>query len=214
MVVLWAMISFADIFLALVFSLLGFAITHVLIGEDVLKLKRGKFEFLLIPFGSILLMCGVLLMPLWIGTILILNSTLLLILLFVLFVKRYPSSSTRKRIRSAIFGSIKRRSNTVVETPKVETTKVEPSKPKAEKKYCPHCGSSVEMDFGFCPRCGMDVSLLESCSKCGTLRKVSKDTLFCPNCGMQKEKNTTRPPPPKKWLSINGKKEQGFEKIS
>jgi hypothetical protein len=213
-VVLWAMISFADIYLALVFSLLGYVITHVLIDEDVLKLKKGNFEFFLIPFASILLMWGVVLMPNWLGILLILNSTLLLVFLFVLFVKRYPSPANRKRIRSAIFGSIRRRNNTVVETPKGETTKAEPSKPKAEKKFCPHCGSSVEMDFGFCPRCGMDVSLLESCSKCGTLRKVSNDSLFCPNCGMQKEKKATRPPPPKKWLSLNKKNEQVFEKTS
>jgi hypothetical protein len=185
-----------------------------LIQEDVLRLKKGKFEFLLIPFGSIMLMCGIILMPLWIGTILILNSTLLLIYLFVLYVKRYPVSVTRKRNLRAMIGSVRRKNNLKKETPNVVATKTESSKPKSTKKFCPHCGSSVEMDFGFCPRCGMDVSLLESCSKCGTLRKVSKDTLYCPNCGMEKEINTTRPPPPKKWLSLNKNKAHEFEKMS
>jgi hypothetical protein len=213
-VVLWAMISFSDIYLALVFSLLGYGITHVLIDEDVLRLKRGKFEFLLIPFGSILLLCGVLLIPLWLGILLVLNSTLLLVLLIALFVKRYPSPTTHTRNLRSIIGSVRRKNNVESEVPKAEVSKAVISKLKAEKKYCPHCGSSVEMDFGFCPKCGMDVSLLESCSKCGTLRKVSKDMLYCPNCGMQKEINVTRPPPPKKWLSLNKNKAHEFEKMS
>jgi RNA polymerase subunit RPABC4/transcription elongation factor Spt4 len=68
---------------------------------------------------------------------------------------------------------------------------------QANRKFCPHCGSSVKTDFGFCPKCGKDISLLEKCSKCGILRKTSDDALFCPNCG-NLEKVETEPKEPKK----------------
>jgi uncharacterized Zn finger protein (UPF0148 family) len=69
------------------------------------------------------------------------------------------------------------------------------------------------MDFGFCPKCGMDISLLESCSKCGVLRRISDDAIFCPNCGNQKTPKV-EDSPVKKRFSLNRKNEPEFEKSS
>jgi RNA polymerase subunit RPABC4/transcription elongation factor Spt4 len=212
-VVFWSMLSFTGFYMALVFSFLGFAICHVLIDVDVLKLRKGQAEFLLIPFLSVSLMTGVIMEELLLGTLLILFSTLLLILIIAMFIKKFPSPPIQKKWRNIFTGSNRTKNNHERVPPKGESVKSETTRAKANKKFCPHCGSSVDKDFGFCPKCGMNFSLLRRCSNCGVLSKVSDDSLFCPNCGTQKDSQAASSNP-KKRLSLNRNKEKGFEKMS
>lgn len=55
----------------------------------------------------------------------------------------------------------------------------------AEAKYCPNCGSEMQIEESVksCPNCGEDVGESKFCPSCGTKIENDSVNLFCPNCG-------------------------------
>lgn len=48
-------------------------------------------------------------------------------------------------------------------------------------RFCPECGSKVEVGARFCPNCGKKLASGDICPKCG--EPVAADAKFCPSCG-------------------------------
>jgi RNA polymerase subunit RPABC4/transcription elongation factor Spt4 len=187
--VLWTLVLWIEAYLALLISLLGFTAGHLMINQKILKFKKGHSEFFLIPLLFIVFLIGYVIDNKAIGTLLISFSTLSLMLLLAWFVRRYPRPPRAKGNRKFPQLTVKKENNVVNAKTEKPSVKSESTQSKTNKKFCPHCGSSVENDFGFCPRCGRDISVLERCSNCGVLRKMSTDAMFCPNCGNQEMEN-------------------------
>lgn len=182
-VLMGVLIYWIGILYSLFVSMLGFSAASYHLEKRAIKITKGLIGFFLVPVLLVLSMIGLIIEEFRIGTILTLVSALSLIGVVTIFLVKNP--------RQTNFGfskPSKKRPQVSNGTKGISESSARPSPPKdkenqANRKFCPHCGFSVKTEYGFCPKCGKDISLLDRCSKCGMLRKISDDALFCPNCG-------------------------------
>jgi hypothetical protein len=205
-VLMGVLIYWVGILTSLFISVMGFSAASYHLKKKAVKITKGLLGFFLVPVLLVLSMIGIIIKDFRMGTVLTLVSALSLIGVVTIFLVKNPRQPKFGTSRGS-----KKRPQISNSGQGISEISARPPPPKGKenmknKKFCPHCGLSVKTEFGFCPKCGKDISLLERCSKCGTLRKASDDALFCPNCG-NLETGETAPKEPKKRYSARMEKE-------